>query len=326
MKTYVYLFFCLFSLMGFQACSNDEVDNVKTTTSNDVEAVSASSSLITSEEAKNNIPAFTEAIEAENTLLGLSSRATSMDAFSEDYDFSVQQKITSKEKGGIVYLVQSKTNKDNFLALYENPDGIILNVKKININANDKEAIVALSKIDDTYFFTAQAEKEQSVVNILSYNDKILTISQTRNGCSLSIGGAGIIWGTAFGALSMGAGAAASLVFLLMIMKKNLLFILFLVMPIALIGISIYNKDIERIERAFYFLLSICGAYIMSSLKEAKNIKISKRTKKIIILSFIGALFSIFVFFFLENIYLGCIIASMIAIYPFSLIYKEQKC
>ena len=39
-----------------------------------------------------------------------------------------------------------------------------------------------------------------------------------------------------------------------MIMKKNLLFILFLVMPIALIGISIYNKDIERIERAFYFL------------------------------------------------------------------------
>ena len=102
------------------------------------------------------------------------------------------------------------------LALYENPDGIILNVKKININANDKEAIVALSKIDDTYFFTAQAEKEQSVVNILSYNDKILTISQTRNGCSLSIGGAGIIWGTAFGALSMGAGAAASLVFLLM--------------------------------------------------------------------------------------------------------------
>lgn len=65
-----------------------------------------------------------------------------------------------------------------------------------------------------------------------------------------------------------------------MIMKKNLLFILFLVMPIALIGISIYNKDIERIERAFYFLLSICGAYIMSSLKEAKNIKISKRTKK----------------------------------------------
>jgi fructose-specific phosphotransferase system IIC component len=110
-------------------------------------------------------------------------------------------------------------------------------------------------------------------------------------------------------------------------MKKNLLFILFLVMPIALIGISIYNKDIERIERAFYFLLSICGAYIMSSLKEAKKYKKSVRgRKKIIILSFIGALFSIFVFFFLENIYLGCIIASMITIYPFSLIYKEQKC
>lgn len=108
-------------------------------------------------------------------------------------------------------------------------------------------------------------------------------------------------------------------------MKKNLLFILILAMPIVLIGISIYNKDIERIERAFYFLLSIWGAYIMSSLKEAKNIRISKKTKRIIIFSFIGALFSIFVSFFLENIYLGCIIASMIAIYPFSLIYKEQK-
>lgn len=110
-----------------------------------------------------------------------------------------------------------------------------------------------------------------------------------------------------------------------MVMKKNLLFILFLAMPITIIGISIYNKDIERIERAFYFLLSICGAYIMSSLKEAKNIKISKKTKRIIIFSFIGALFFIFVSFFLDSIYLGCIIASMIAIYPFSLIYKEQK-
>lgn len=109
-------------------------------------------------------------------------------------------------------------------------------------------------------------------------------------------------------------------------MKKNLLFILFLTMPIVLIGIGIYNKDIERIERAFYFLLSICGAYIMSSLKEAKKIRISKKTKRIIILSFIGALFPIVVFSFLGDIYLGCIIASMIAIYPFSLIYKEQKC
>lgn len=81
-----------------------------------------------------------------------------------------------------------------------------------------------------------------------------------------------------------------------MIMKKNLLFILFLVMPIALIGISIYNKDIERIERAFYFLLSICGAYIMSSLKEAKNIKISKRTKKLLY-SPLLELSSLFLFF-----------------------------
>jgi Ca2+/Na+ antiporter len=81
-----------------------------------------------------------------------------------------------------------------------------------------------------------------------------------------------------------------------MIMKKNLLFILFLVMPIALIGISIYNKDIERIERAFYFLLSICGAYIMSSLKEAKNIK-SVRGRKKLLYSPLLELSSLFLFF-----------------------------
>lgn len=38
MKTYVYLFFGLRSLMGFQTCSNDEVDNVKPATPNDVES------------------------------------------------------------------------------------------------------------------------------------------------------------------------------------------------------------------------------------------------------------------------------------------------
>lgn len=42
MKTYVYLFFGLRSLMRFQTCSNDEVDNVKPATPNDVEAISAS--------------------------------------------------------------------------------------------------------------------------------------------------------------------------------------------------------------------------------------------------------------------------------------------
>jgi Ca2+/Na+ antiporter len=82
-----------------------------------------------------------------------------------------------------------------------------------------------------------------------------------------------------------------------MIMKKNLLFILFLVMPIALIGISIYNKDIERIERAFYFLLSICGAYIMSSLKEAKKYKKSVRGRKKLLYSPLLELSSLFLFF-----------------------------
>ena len=90
----------------------------------------------------------------------------------------------------------------------------IFNINRKNILYQIKgyENIVTSLNIYNKYL-------KNTKFNILideSYNDKILTISQTRNGCSLSIGGAGIIWGTAFGALSMGAGAAASLVFLLM--------------------------------------------------------------------------------------------------------------
>ena len=66
----------------------------------------------------------------------------------------------------------------------------------------------------------------------------------------------------------MGAGAAASLVFLLMAeafvndYEKEFAFYSILSYAYSSIGISIYNKDIERIERAFYFLLSICGAIL----------------------------------------------------------------
>ena len=84
-------------------------------------------------------------------------------------------------------------------------------------------------------------------------------------------------------------------------MKKNLLFILILAMPIVLIGISIYNKDIERIERAFYFLLSIWGAYIMSSLKKYKDQQ--EDEKNYYILIYWGSLFNFCIFLPREHLF-----------------------
>lgn len=107
-------------------------------------------------------------------------------------------------------------------------------------------------------------------------------------------------------------------------MNKNLLFVIILIIPITLIGIGIYMNDIEHIERAFYLLLSFCGAYIASSFKEVKNIKISPKTKRNIITSFVLAVFSIIISFFLNYIYLGCCIASLIGLYPFLSIGKER--
>ena len=46
----------------------------------------------------------------------------------------------------------------------------------------------------------------------------------------------------------------------------------------------------------------------MCWLKEGKNIKMSKRRKKIIIVWFIGGVLCIFVFLLLEKMYLGWII------------------
>ncbi len=191
MKKVFYLFCGWLSLIGFQSCNNDNMDNINSKNEKIKEAMSTSSSLVVSDEAENNIPKFKEALESEAFLLANSSRSYSIDEFIDDYDFSKQQKIISNQKEGIVYLVQNKINKEYFLALYENSDRIILNIKKIHIKANDNEAIVSFFKIDNTDYMTLNTSKENSIVNILSYNDHILTLATTRNGCSLAIGGAG---------------------------------------------------------------------------------------------------------------------------------------
>lgn len=113
-------------------------------------------------------------------------------------------------------MVESKRKKENFLGLYENGDGIIVNVKKIKMNGKEKEGIVGLWKIDDRYFLRGEGEKEESVVNIVWYKDKILRMCERRNGCSVCIGGGGIIWGRGFGGVRMGGGGGGSVVLLLM--------------------------------------------------------------------------------------------------------------
>lgn len=212
MKKVFYLFCGLLSFMSFQSCEKN-IESVSLESENIGEVTST---LEVSNEAESNIPAFTEALESEISLLMPSTKGYSMESFTKDYDFSVQQKITSSEKGGAVYLVQSKTDKDCFLALCENPDGLILNVKKIYITADENNATVAVFKVDNTDYITLSGNKEDKLVNVVSYNGKFLSITPTRNGCSAAIGGAGLIWGTAFGVLSMGAGFAAGLVFLVM--------------------------------------------------------------------------------------------------------------
>lgn len=107
-------------------------------------------------------------------------------------------------------------------------------------------------------------------------------------------------------------------------MNKNIFFAIALIIPITLIGIGIYSNDIERIERAFYLLLSFCGAFLAASFREFKSIKIVSKTKKKIIISFVVALFVILFAFLLNQIYVGCLIACIIGLYPFWVIEREK--
>ena len=98
-------------------------------------------------------------------------------------------------------------------------------------------------------------------------------------------------------------------------MRKNLIFTIVLLIPIFLIGVSIYNKDLEHIERSFYFLLSIYAAYITSTFKEFKNINIDKKTKRNTIILFLISLISIVIFSYLDKFYIGYTIASLLGIF-----------
>lgn len=218
MKKKFYIILLSIIGIGIQACSNNDIEVLDSTNQDAEGSISSSSYLITSSEAEANIPAFIKAIEAEIHLLEPFSRTnfTSVADVYKEYDFLTQQKITSKEKKGVTYLVQSKMDENVFLALYEEPNGIIINVKKININANDKEATISFSKLNDTFCFSSNYVKEAGTFNILSYNRDLYSTAQTRNGCSIAIGTAGLIWGGAFGVLSFGAGFAAGAIFLAM--------------------------------------------------------------------------------------------------------------
>lgn len=96
---------------------------------------------------------------------------------------------------------------------------ILLSIIGIGIQAcsnNDIEATISFSKLNDTFCFSSNYVKEAGTFNILSYNRDLYSTAQTRNGCSIAIGTAGLIWGGAFGVLSFGAGFAAGAIFLAM--------------------------------------------------------------------------------------------------------------
>lgn len=135
-----------------------------------------------------------------------------------DYDFSQQQVITSNYKEGKVYLVQNRNDQNSFLSFYEDSNGNVLNIKKINISVDKNYTTVAITKIDDTKYITLGGNSDDREIQIISYNNQILNLSpaQTRNGCSASIGAAGIIWSTGFGMVNPLAGVAVAVCFLAM--------------------------------------------------------------------------------------------------------------
>lgn len=210
--TKIYLLLATFCFL-FSSCQQSEVEDLTEGESKEF----INSSLKTSSEAEGNITRFKEALDSELSLFSTGiTRGSSVEDIMENYDFSKQQQISSNKKGGFAYLIQSKINKNEFLGIYENSDGIILNIKKIVIDANETEAKVYSSQINNTPYLALSSEISSGAVTILSYNNQIFSPIQTRNGCSLAIGTAGLIWGTAFGVVSMGAGFAAGVVFLLL--------------------------------------------------------------------------------------------------------------
>ena len=72
------------------------------------------------------------------------------------------------------------------------------------------------SLIDDYEFISICGDNERRNLEVLTYDQSVFSSTQTRNGCSVCIGLAGIPWSTGFGMVNPVAGIACSICFMIM--------------------------------------------------------------------------------------------------------------
>ncbi len=134
----------------------------------------------------------------------------------DDYDLSTQQVIVSNKEEGTVYLVRNKKDTADFLAFYKDANNNILNIKKISIKKEGHSDYVLFYRLDDSEFISICGDNERRNLEVLSYDQSVFSSTQTRNGCSVCIGLAGIPWSTGFGMVNPVAGIACSICFMIM--------------------------------------------------------------------------------------------------------------
>ena len=201
-----------FVFIVIASCNNDiNSDILESTNSNET-----ISSKVINSVAKESYLSKCLLLECE----GYSSISRSQEDFCEsfinDYDLSTQQVITSNKKEGTVYLVSNKRDSTCFLAFYKDSNDNILNIKKISIKKDRNSDYVSFYRLDGSEFISICGNIENRNLKILSYDQSVFSSVQTRNGCSICIGIAGIPWSTGLGMVNPLAGIACSFCFMVM--------------------------------------------------------------------------------------------------------------
>lgn len=78
-----------------------------------------------------------------------------------------------------------------------------------------------------------------------------------------------------------------------------------LIFPITIIGLGLYNNNLDNIKSGFFLLLLLWSAFVGASIKEYKKINISSQTKKKMFFSFTLAIAIIISSFFLDHLIIG---------------------
>lgn len=138
----------------------------------------------------------------------LSSKVTSSIA-TESY----LSKYLLLECGG--YHATSRNQDDFYESLIDDYD---LSTQQV-IVSNKEEGhsdYVLFYRLDDSEFISICGDNERRNLEVLSYDQSVFSSTQTRNGCSVCIGLAGIPWSTGFGMVNPVAGIARSICFMIM--------------------------------------------------------------------------------------------------------------